>query len=81
MITIIKPHGCGGDIDFAAEELKLFLGKYDDVECGKSVSENEVYISLGDTTLAEKADVVKETQDLSDYGFAIETIKNGYYIV
>lgn len=81
MITIIKPLGCGGDIDFAAEELKLFLGKYDDVECGKSASGNEIFISLGNTELAGKADVAGKTQGLSDYGFAIETIKNGYYIV
>ena len=81
MIKIVKNRNCGEEIVFAESELKLFLGKYDEVIAAEDTEGNEKFISLGDTEIAREYGVLRYLEGLNDYGFYIKTVNRGYCIV
>lgn len=69
---------------FAADELKHFLKEATGCEL-EVVSENKIadapYISVGNTTLLENAELSQKTDDMGEYGCAILTKENDIYVV
>ena len=76
-LSIIKPLECGGIIDFAVQELSLFLSKY--VLIRKDDLETDYRISIGTNSLSEQEEF--KSNKYVGRGFSIITKGNTYYIL
>ncbi len=71
-----------GDLKMAVDEATLFLKKYANVSIvHEKPTDGSVFISLGDTRYALEKGAEGWKKDLTDPGFVIKSVENGYCVV